>query len=362
VPARPSIKDVADRAGVSVGTVSNVLNRPHLVQPATLAKVRRVIDQLGFVRNESARQLRAGRSRTIGLVVLDVANPFFTDVARGVEDAASEVGMAVVLCNSDDRLEKEQRYLQLLAELRVSGVLIVPVDGADEQLAYLRRQGISAVLLDRKARLKSQCSVSVDDVAGGRMAAAHLLERGHRRLAFVGDHRGIPQVADRLRGAHAALKAAGVDPASLLVIDDAPQTVAGGRSAARRIADQAQTRRPTAAFCSNDLIALGMQQECSLLGLAVPEQLAIVGYDDIELVAAPATPLSSVRQPRQELGREAARLLIEEASGDPAHRHRQLVFEPELIVRDSSAARRSRKVSAGARGGLSSRNDLRATS
>ena len=327
---------MADRAGVSVGTVSNVLNRPHLVHPSTVKRVQEGIEQLGFVRNESARQLRVGRSRTIGLVALDVSNPFFTDVARGVEDAASEAGLAVVLCNSDDRIDKERRYLQLLAELRVQGVLIVPVDGAESQLKYLRRQGIPAVLLDREARGRGQCSVSVDDVAGGRLAVEHLIECGHRRIAFIGDHLNIPQVGDRLRGAHAALAAAGRDARSLRIIDDAPQTVAGGRSAGRRIADLAVSRRPTAAFCSNDLIALGLLQECNAEGIAVPGDLAIVGYDDIDFVSSSSTALSSVRQPRHELGHTAARLLIEEASGSSAHRHRHIIFRPELVKRESS--------------------------
>src|SRR5262245_19896619 len=149
--APASIREVAERAGVSVGTVSNVLNRPDVVAPATRDRVRAAIAELGFVRNESARHLRAGRSRTVGLVVLDVSNPFFTDVARGVEDAASDAGLAVILCNSDESPSKERRYLSLLQEQRVQGVLITPVDAASDRLADLRARGIPVVLLDSAA-------------------------------------------------------------------------------------------------------------------------------------------------------------------------------------------------------------------
>src|SRR3954447_12291277 len=147
---RASIREVATRAGVSVGTVSNVLNRPEVVSPATRDRVLGAIADLGFVRNESARQLRAGRSRTIGLVVLDIANPFFTDVARGVEDVANEQGLAVILCNSDDRPEKEAAYLDVLAEQRVQGVLITPTAEISPNLEQLRRTGVPVVLLDRR--------------------------------------------------------------------------------------------------------------------------------------------------------------------------------------------------------------------
>ena len=146
-----SIREVAALAGVSLGTVSNVLNRPEVVAELTRTRVQAAIKELGFIRNESARQLRAGRSRTIGLVVLDVANPFFTDVARGVEDEASESGLAVILCNSDDQKAKESRYLEVLEEHRVQGILITPVSGADNRLARLQRRGTPVVLVDSRS-------------------------------------------------------------------------------------------------------------------------------------------------------------------------------------------------------------------
>ena len=333
-----SIREVAALARVSVGTVSNVLNRPDIVAEPTRSRVQAAIKQLGFIRNESARQLRAGRSRTIGLVVLDVANPFFTDVARGVEDEASESGLAVILCNSDDQQQKETHYLELLEEHRVQGILITPVTAADQRLALLQRRGTPVVLVDSRSPSRGQCSVSVDDVLGGELAVTHLLAGGHERIAFVAGPASIRQVADRHEGAARALQRAARAPADLLVIESQALNVSGGQQAGASIAALPAARRPTAVFCANDLLAMGVLQEMTARRIRVPESIAIVGYDDIDFAAAAAVPLSSVRQPRQLLGRTAAQLLLDEALGEGSHQHRQVVFEPELVVRQSSQA------------------------
>jgi len=332
-----SIREVAAKAGVSVGTVSNVLNRPEIVAESTRRRVQAAIKQLGFVRNESARQLRAGRSRTIGLLVLDVANPFFTDVARGVEDEANESGLAVILCNSDDQVAKERRYLELLEEHRVQGILITPVAAADEHVARLQRRGTPVVLVDSRSVNRGQCSVSVDDVLGGELAIAHLLEQGHRKIAFVGGPMSLRQVADRRDGAVRALEAAGQTTDVLYVVETTALHVAAGREAGALVAELPAERRPTAMFCANDLLALGALQEMTSRRIRVPDSIAIVGYDDIDFAAAAAVPLTSVRQPRHQLGRAAAQLLLEEALDGGNHQHRQVIFEPELVVRDSSS-------------------------
>jgi LacI family transcriptional regulator, galactose operon repressor len=334
-----SIREVAALAGVSVGTVSNVLNRPEVVAEATRGRVQAAIKKLGFIRNESARQLRAGRSRAIGLVVLDVANPFFTDVARGVEDEASEAGLVVILCNSDDQKAKESRYLEVLEEHRVQGILITPVAGADARLARVQRRGTPVVLLDSRSPSRGQCSVSVDDVLGGDLAISHLLESGHERIAFIGGPPSIRQVADRREGALRALRQAGRSPADLQLLETCALNVPAGKQAAAELAGMPPDRRPTAVFCANDLLAVGVLQEMTSRRIRVPGGIAIVGYDDVEFAAAAAVPLTSVRQPRQQLGRAAAQLLIEEALGDGTHRHRQVVFEPDLVVRASSQGR-----------------------
>jgi LacI family transcriptional regulator len=196
-----SVREVAAAASVSVGTVSNVLNRPDKVAPATVERVMAAIADLGFVRNDAARQLRAGRSRSIGLVVLDVRNPFFTDVARGAEDRAAEDGMTILLGNSDENRDREGAYLDLFEEQRVHGVLISPLSDDLPRLARLRERGTPVVLVDREAADRSFSSVAVDDVVGGELAVRHLAELGRRRVAFVGGPLGIQQAADRLEGA-----------------------------------------------------------------------------------------------------------------------------------------------------------------
>jgi LacI family transcriptional regulator len=331
-----SIRDVARLAGVSVGTVSNVLNRPELVSEATRTRVLDAITELGFVRNESARQLRAGSSRSVGLVVLDIANPFFTDVARGVEEVVDAAGLSLILCNTDDRPAREKAHLATLAEQRVQGVLITPTAQLSDDLQALRDRGVPVVLVDRRAPTADQCAVSTDDVLGGRLAAEHLLERGHRRIAFIGGASGLPQVQDRHAGVAAAVGEA--QDAELTVFSPAELTVAGGREAASRVIGIPAGRRPTAAVCANDLIALGVLQEMVRHGVGVPGDFAIVGYDDIDFAAAAAVPLTSVSKPRQELGRRAAELLLDE--GREGHEHVQPVFEPVLVVRESSMVRR----------------------
>jgi LacI family transcriptional regulator len=333
--ATTSIKQVAREAGVSVGTVSNVLNRPEQVAPATRQRVQDAITALGFVRNESARQLRAGRSRTIGMVVLDVANPFFTDVARGAEDVADANDMLVMLCNTHEDAAREDRQLAMLVQQQVLGVLITRVNRSSVSLDAFDVRGIPVVMVDSRADRRTRCSVAVNDVLGGKLAVTHLLEQGHSRVAFVGGPRSIPQVSDRIKGAKAAVAAAAGEP-HLDVVDTPSLSVAAGRAAAERIAGMPLTTRPTGVVCANDLIALGVLQEMTRRSLRVPNDLAIVGYDDIDFAAAAAVPLSSVRQPRELLGRTAAELLLDEVNDPAAHQHRQVVFEPELVVRESS--------------------------
>jgi LacI family transcriptional regulator len=196
------------------------------------------------------------------------------------------------------------------------------------------------VLLDRRSPDGRRCSVAVDDVLGGRLAARHLVEHGHRRLAFVGGPHRVRQVAERLQGLSEVVASAdGAEP--LAVLERPALTVADGRQAGERLAAVDAEARPTAVFCANDLLALGVLQALTIAGLRVPEDVAIVGYDDIVFAAAAAVPLSSVRQPREALGATAAQLLFEEIRSGGDHHHRQVVFQPELVVRASSDFRRA---------------------
>ncbi|MEV0390809.1 LacI family DNA-binding transcriptional regulator [Nonomuraea sp. NPDC050643] len=331
--AMVSIKDVAAHAGVSPGTVSNVLNRPGKVAPATRERVEAAINELGFVRHGSASTLRAGHSRTIGLSVIDIGNPFFTEVAAGVEDVASELGYAVILGNSAGSLDKEERNLRVLAEHRVRGVLITPSGEDPARLDRLREHGISVVLVDHPAHRPDQCAVAVDDVAGGRAAVAHLLAKGARSIAYVTGPLTIRQCVERREGAKAAMRAVGLDPADLRVAETATMTARAGEKAA---ADLIAGGLPEAVFCANDLLALGVLRALLRAGVRVPEDVVLMGYDDIDFAAASTVSLSSMRQPTYQLGRIATELLLDECDNPETHAHQHIMFQPELVPRETT--------------------------
>lgn len=335
VRRRSSIRDVAEHAAVSVGTVSNVLNNPTLVADRTRQRVEQAIRELSFVRNGSARQLRAGTSSAVGAIVLDLANPFFTEVARGVEDRLAEDGYILILCSSDEQQARERRHLHLLEEQGVGGVLITPTDRDISVLDDIRRRGTTVVLLDRTSPNADMCSVAVDDVKGGELAAAHLVSLGHRRLGFVNGPLKIRQCADRRKGVRRALRAAGLPVAdSLAEVTVSSLKADGGEEGLGRLIDQPDP--PSAIICVNDLIALGVLRGLMARGVRVPGQMAVVGYDDVEFASMLATPLTSVRQPKYQLGWTAADLLMAEVLQGPAHTHQQIQFQPELVVRESS--------------------------
>jgi LacI family transcriptional regulator len=336
-----SMKDVANHAGVSVGTVSNVINRPGHVGPGTRARVLAVIDQLGYVRSETARQLRVGSSSLMAILVQDMANPFFAELARGAQAAARTAGLRLIVCNSADDPAEEADYVALFAEQRVRGVLITPADTSGSSLPLLQRYRIPHVFADRVVPADRACSVSVDDVLGAALAIQHLTSLGHTRIAFVNGPLQLAQCQDRLKGAQEAIGEAGHGASGLLVLEVDQLDVASGRDAAARLLGLSE--RPTAVFCANDLLALGMLQALFAAGVRVPDEMALVGYDDIEFAAAAAVPLTSVRQPARRLGAAAAELLIDETGPDGAgHRHQQMTFRPELVARQSSVGRRAR--------------------
>lgn len=327
------IRDVAIRAGVSVGTVSNVLNRPKLVAEATRVRVQAVIEELGFVRNESARQLRQGRSRTLGVVLENFANPFFTDLARGAEAAMNTDGFDALWCTSDGSTAKERRCLDFLEEQSVSGVIITPVGLDAERISELRDRGLAVVALDRR-RYDGICATWVDHVAGGELAITHLLGRRHRRLAIVTGPLFQEPIKDRYHGAVAAARKAGLDDVDVTTLEFPDMTPTQGKQVAHRLLDLRTP--PTGVFCTNDLLAIGLVNELLRMGVKVPGEISVIGYDDIELAATSVVPLTTVRQPRHELGWTAAGLAVAEAGDRRDHEHRRIVLSPSLVVRESA--------------------------
>ncbi|MGO2050736.1 MAG: LacI family DNA-binding transcriptional regulator [Microbacterium sp.] len=330
-----SVRDVAAAASVSVGTVSNVLNQPDKVAPATVERVQAAIEELGFVRNDAARQLRAGRSRSIGMVVLDAGNPFFAAVARGAEERAVQDGLSVLLGNTDEDPARESIYLDLFREQRVNGVLLTPAGAATEAVRYLSRAGIPVVLVDYEDEDSSSCSVAVDDVEGGQLAARHLLEQGRRKLLFLGGPSSLAQVSHRLEGARRAV--AEVPDAVLEVVEMPALTVLNGRAAGEAIAERIPEMRPDAIFAANDLLAVGLLQGLSILGsVRVPDDIALIGYDDIDFAESTVVPLSSIRQPAELIGRTAVELLLKSIDDPGGAYERRVRFRPELVVRAST--------------------------
>ncbi len=327
-----SLKDVAARAGVSVGTVSNVLNRPDRVAAPTRARVESAIHELGFVPNAPARNLRAQRAQVLGLVVPDISNPFFTDVARGVEDAALDAGYSVMLCNTDEQAAREDRYLTILESQRVSGIIITPARQTLRPLDRLLARGVAVTLLDSPRRGSEVCSVSVDHETGGRLAVGHVSSLGHRRIAWVAGPRDIPQVAAREDGVREYAREHGL---TVTALPAESMSAAAGEEAVRRAL--AQGLDATALVCANDLIAVGAMRALRDSGLRVPGDMSVIGYDDIDFAASAAVPLTSVRQPRYELGRAAAELVVGECRDRSTHVHRHMDFQPTLVVRASTA-------------------------
>lgn len=330
-----NIRDVASLAQVSVGTVSNVLNKSKKVSPGTERRVLDAIETLGFVRNDAARQLRVGQSRSVGMMVLDVSNPFFTDVARGVEDTLASVSRSLLLGNSAEDARREADYLNLFEEQRVAGLLITPVGDVASRLERLRQRGSPAVLVDRHGNAENFSSVSVDDARGGFLALDHLLSLGRTRPVFIGGSPSIVQVRQRLEGARSAIEQSG--RGQLRVIEMPTMSAAAGREAGERLLALPAGERPDAIFAANDLLALGVLQALTHEGVRVPDDIALIGYDDIYFAASSAIPLSSIRQPAQEMGRAAAELLLAEIEGGTPDEYRDVVFQPELVIRESTA-------------------------
>ena len=318
-----TVHQVARRANVSVGTVSNVLNRPQIVAPATRDRVLRVIDELGFVRNESARHLRTGVARAIGLVILDLSNPFFSDLIRGVEDTAYEAGYSLIVCNSNEDPARQEAYIRVLEERGVTGMLIIPMGASSP-----------AVVRVAHSSTDDECGVGSDDLLGGELAMDHLLGLGHECVCYVTSASHIWPTDQRREGALAAARKDGKGDDILRDISVEHLNAAHGRDAGERILGLHP--RPTAVICANDQVALGVLQVMIRHGVRVPDDMAIVGFDDIEFASAATIPLTSIRIPRYEIGRIATELLLEEADGDPDHVHQRLVLQPELVVREST--------------------------
>lgn len=327
--------DVAAHAGVSHGTVSHVLNHPERVRQETRERVEASIAALGFVRDEAARHLRAGYSNTIGLLLLDAWNPGFTEVARGVEERTLDEQWTILMSNSARDTNRERRYLRAYAERRVAGLIVVPNDQVSEEGHQLPHGDIPMVLIDRIEEGADSLSVAVDDRTGGALVAEHLTGLGHRRIAFVGNPEVVLPVRSRFAGFQQCLDDVG---SADLEIIPTPLTAEAGVEVGRELAARPRSRRPTAVATAVDLLAFGVLQGLLSAGVRVPEDMSVVGYDDIPFTAQLSVPLTSLVRPHRRMGIVAADLLLSVLDGrEPEQRH--VLLQPELVVRASTAER-----------------------
>ncbi|MCL6553900.1 MAG: LacI family transcriptional regulator [Firmicutes bacterium] len=334
----PGLAEVARAAGVSPSTASRALTRPELVRRAVVARVRQAAEQLGYVPNHVARSLRRQESRTLGLLVPDNTNPFFAEVARGIEAACFRAGYTLLLGNSDRSLEKEAAQARVFVEKRVDGVLFFTTsDHSAPTIAWLLERGVPVVLLERRSPGPAVDCVVSDNAGGVRAAIAHLAEQGHRRIACLVGDLHASQYAERLAAYERAVRELGLAAAPELVRAGLI-TYADGQQAA--LALLRGPAPPTALFCATDTLAIGALRGARLAGRRVPDEVAVAGYGDIELAAYTQPPLTSVAQDKQRVGELAVQVLLrrlaQRAQGQP-WQPEVLVVPARLVVRESSS-------------------------
>lgn len=328
----PTIYDVATEAGVSPATVSRVLNGRADVSPALAQRVHAAVSQLDYRPNGVARNLRRRATTVWGLIISDIGNPFFTAMVRGVEDAAHEAGYSLVLCNSDDDLDKERRYIEIALAEQMAGVIISPAAEAASDLSLLVERGIPVVAVDRRLARLDVDTVLVDNIRGARLATDHLIDAGCARIACITGPTRTTTAAERLDGYRLAHEIAGrkVDP-DLVVLENFKED--GGYDGAQRLLGL--DRPPDGIFVANNLMTVGALEALVDAGVEIPHDMLVVGFDDIPWARLTRPRLTTVHQPTYDMGHEAGRLLTARIAAEPGLA-RTIVLPPSLQVRESS--------------------------
>lgn len=331
---KATIRDVARVADVSLGTISNYLNGTKPVSSRSAEAIDAAIQQLGFIPNSGARVMRGARSHAIGFIIPDSTNPFFVEVARGIEEVAFRAGHVVVVCNTLGDPMREDHYARSLSEMRVLGAVVTGTTATESHLQLLASSGAALVVLGAPNLSPSLSTVSLDDESGGFLAMSHLLSLGHREIVLVGGPAAEAQISARFDGARRAwAEVVGATPDGLQRLDVTGRTPAIRMAAADHIV--ALRQRPTAMFCANDVIALAMSARLAQLGYTVPDDFSVIGYDDIGDAQLAAVPLTTVRQPQYEMGHTAAEMVLALAAAKHVE-VRDARFEPGLVVRSST--------------------------
>jgi LacI family transcriptional regulator len=336
---RATVREVARRAGVSPMTVSRVINGNGRVRPETRVAVQRVIAAIGFVPNSLARGLSTHKTMVLGLIVPDVSNPFYAPIARGAESVARRAGYHVMLCNSEGSLAYEGEYIADMLERRVDGLLVVPVsDESRANLRQLERHGIPYTLIDRTVPGIDADVVQGDSIGGARTLVQHLISLGHSRIAMLAEAESVSTARDRRRGYREALETAGIAHCPELLMETTVDLLGGYGG---MLALLALNPRPSAVFAINNLVAAGAVKAIREHGLGVPDDLALVAFDDIEHEAALSPFLTVMPQPAESFGTIAAHLLLDRVLGHAPATRRLVVLASEMVVRESCGARRA---------------------
>jgi LacI family transcriptional regulator len=332
--ARPTIYDVARLAGVSTATVSRALNATGKIAPGTREAIDAAVEQLGYQPSAAARSLVTKSTQTIALLLPDITNPFYAELVSGIQERALESGHTMLLCTTEGDPEREEQYLTLLRAKQVDGALVDGLVLPPDRITHFVRDGLPIVCLDRDIDSTSVPLVQVDNQLGAHLATDHLLELGHIRIAHV---EGAPELGishERVAGYLGAYHDLGLEPDAQLRAVGA-FTEEGGYEATRQLLDRSEF---TAVFAANDLSALGVIHALVESGRRVPEDVSVVGFDDLRLSRFTTPPLTTVRQPAREIARRATQLLLDLAAGRTVDKLRHLL-EPELVVRESTARR-----------------------
>lgn len=327
-----TIREVAESAGVSYATVSHVINNTRLVSPETRERVLAAMKALNYRPNALARSLRQGKTNTIGLVLPDSANPFFAEISRSIEDEAFKKGYSVFLCNTELDTQRELFYVDVLSKKQVDGIIFVAAGDQADSLDFLLERNMPVVMIDRDVPNVEVDAVLTDHQLGGFLATRHLLDLGHRRIACIAGPSSITPSAERMIGYRRALEEAGIPYDENLVVRGDYHAQSGMEITHFFLK---MNPRPTAIFALNDLMALGALRAAAEAGYSVPRDLAVVGYDDLEITHFTNPPLTTIAQPKKEIGAQAINLLVDRMSRKSRAPSR-LVLAPELIVRRST--------------------------
>jgi LacI family transcriptional regulator len=323
-----TIREVAQRAGVAPITVSRVINHSGYVNKATRARVEAAIADLGYVPNTLARSLRSKRTQTLGLVLSDITNPFWTTVARGVEDTASRAGFNVIFCNTDESESKGEQYLQILLQKQVDGVLLVPAGAAARQVAWVQEQGVPVVVLDRLVPGAQVDTVRGDSERGAYDLVRLLLDLGHRRIAMLSGPPDVSTAADRVKGYCRALHEAGLEEGAELIFYGRYTRASGYEMAQKALA---ASPRPQALFAGNNFIADGAVEALREARLRVPEELAMVVFDRMPIAWSCGTFVATAEQPAYEMGIQATELLLARLKGEMPGAFQDIVLPVRII-------------------------------